>query len=66
MVDKLFNIKNCFDEGFESLEELNQVMTDIEATQLTEDSNFKTRYFQMMLSWLMETKGLGSTNFYRF
>ena len=46
--------------GFETLEELNQIMTDIEATALTEESHFKTRYFQMMLSWLMDTKGFGS------
>lgn len=55
-----FKLIVYFYPGFESLEELNQIMTDIEATALTEDSHFKTRYFQMMLSWLMESKGLGS------
>ena len=38
------------------MSDLNQIMKDMQASHLKEDSHFKTRYVSLMLSWLMETK----------
>ena len=43
-------------KGFETLADLNEMMAEMDASPLTEDSHFKTRYISMMLSWLMESK----------
>ena len=40
-------------KGYESLEDLNQIMTDIEAPILKDTMHFKTQYMSIMLSWLM-------------
>ena len=39
--------------GYESLDELNQIMTNIEAPLLNEEMHFKTKYVSIMLSWIM-------------
>ena len=36
--------------------DLNEMMAEMDASPLTEESHFKTRYLSMMLSWLMERK----------
>ena len=43
-------------QGFETLADLNGIMTEMEASALSADSHFKTRYLSMMLSWLMNSQ----------